>query len=188
LLANFYPETLFKSFSRCKSKPIALIPAVAEPPELFRFKCANDRRPTVISLTHFKRNNPLVCRVSARFNHSSTGSKQVYLARRRVYNHRRAHQLLIYSHTYIITNRVQISKFIQTVFKRTSVTACPNSQRKEKFSRLYTSQRQTPSLAQGLVLLRRVTAGRGRVPLHGPAKRNGRWPHRGVRGIFEGHA
>jgi hypothetical protein len=80
---------------------------VGEPPELFRLKCVNDHRTTAISLTHFKRNNPLVCRVSARYNHGSTGSKQVYLARRRVYNHRRAHQLLIYSHTYIITNRVQ---------------------------------------------------------------------------------
>jgi hypothetical protein len=80
-----------------------------------------------------------------------------------------------------------ISKIIQTVFKLTSITACPNSQRKEKFTRLHTSRRRTPSLAQGLVSLRRVTAGRGRVPLHGPAKRNGRWPHNVVRGILEGH-
>jgi hypothetical protein len=58
---------------------------VAEPLELFRLKCAIDRRTTAISLTHFKRNNPLVCRVSARFNHGSAGSKQVYLARSRVH-------------------------------------------------------------------------------------------------------
>jgi hypothetical protein len=58
---------------------------VAEPLELFRLKCAIDRRTTAISLTHFKRNNPLVCRVSARFNHGSAGSKQVYLARWRVH-------------------------------------------------------------------------------------------------------
>jgi hypothetical protein len=80
-----------------------------------------------------------------------------------------------------------ISKFIQTVFKLTSVTACPNSQRKEKFMRLHTSRRRTPSLAQGRVSLRRVTAGRGRVPLHGPAIRNGHWPHKVVRGVLEGH-
>jgi hypothetical protein len=61
------------------------IKPVAEPLELFRLKCAIDRRTIAISLTHFKRNNPLVCRVSARFNHGSVGSKQVYLARRRVY-------------------------------------------------------------------------------------------------------
>jgi hypothetical protein len=68
-----------------------------------------------------QRNNPLVCRVSARYNHGSTGSKQVYLARRRVYNHRTAHQLLIYRYSNIITNQVQTSvKLIQTVFKLTS--------------------------------------------------------------------
>jgi hypothetical protein len=48
---------------------------VAEPLELFRLKCAIDRRTTAIGLTHFKRNNPLVCRVSARCNHGSAGSK-----------------------------------------------------------------------------------------------------------------
>jgi hypothetical protein len=53
---------------------------VAEPPELFQLKCANDRYAAGINSTHFKRNNPLVCRVSARYNHGSTGSKQVYLA------------------------------------------------------------------------------------------------------------
>jgi hypothetical protein len=81
--------------------------SVAEPSELFRLKCANDRYTADINSTHIKRNNPLVCRVSARYNHSSTGSKQVYLTRRRVYNHRTAHQLLIYRYSNIITNRVQ---------------------------------------------------------------------------------
>jgi hypothetical protein len=82
----------------------------------------------------------------------------------------------------------KISKLTQTMFKLTSITACSNSQRKGKsFTRLHTSRRRTPSLAQGLVSLRRVTAGRGWVPLHRPAKRNGRWPHKVVRGIFEGH-
>jgi hypothetical protein len=58
---------------------------VAEPLELFRLKYVINRRTTAISSTHFKRNNSLVCRVSARYNHGSAGSKQVYLARRRVY-------------------------------------------------------------------------------------------------------
>jgi hypothetical protein len=80
---------------------------VVEPPELFRLKCANDCYTADINSTHFKRNNPLVCRVSARYNHSSTGSKQVYLARRRVYNHSTTHQLLIYRYANIITNLVQ---------------------------------------------------------------------------------
>jgi hypothetical protein len=53
---------------------------VAEPPELFRLKCASHRYTTIFDLTHFKQNNSLVYRVSARYNHGSTGSKQVYLA------------------------------------------------------------------------------------------------------------
>jgi hypothetical protein len=54
--------------------------SVAEPPELFRLKCASHHYTADTNSTHFKRNNPLVCRVSARCNHGSTGSKQVYLA------------------------------------------------------------------------------------------------------------
>jgi hypothetical protein len=67
---------------------------VAEPPELFRLKCVMIAIQLTLTQTHFKRNNPLVCRVSARYNHGSTGLKQVYLARRRVYNPSIAHQLL----------------------------------------------------------------------------------------------
>jgi hypothetical protein len=104
---SFILKILFKSYSRCKIKPTALIPTVAEPSEIFRLKCANDRYTAGINPTHFKRNNPLVCRVSARYNHGSTRSKQVYLVRRRVYNHRIAHQLLIYKYSNIITNQVQ---------------------------------------------------------------------------------
>jgi ribonuclease HI len=71
----------------------AILPAdVAEQPELFRLKCASHRYTADNNSTHFKQNNSLVCRVSARYNHGSTGSKQVYLARRRVYIHSTAHQ------------------------------------------------------------------------------------------------
>jgi hypothetical protein len=51
---------------------------VAESPELFQFKCASHRCSADTNSMHFKRNNPLVCRVSARYNHGSTGSKQVH--------------------------------------------------------------------------------------------------------------
>jgi hypothetical protein len=81
---------------------------VAEPAELFRLKCASHRYTADTNSTHFKRNNPLVCRVSARYNHGSIGSEQVYLARRRVYNHRTAHQLLIYRSLNIITNHFKL--------------------------------------------------------------------------------
>jgi hypothetical protein len=80
---------------------------VAEPPKLFQLKCASHRCPADTNSTHFKRNNPLVCRVSARYNHGSTGSKQVYLARRRVYN-TTAHQFIIYNILNIITNRFKL--------------------------------------------------------------------------------
>jgi hypothetical protein len=80
-----------------------------------------------------------------------------------------------------------LSKLIQTVFKLTSRTACPNSQWKEKITRLHTSRKWTPSSAQGLGSLTRVTASRGRVPLHGPAKTNRHWPCRVVHGILESY-
>jgi hypothetical protein len=73
LLSNFYPENIFKIYRSCKSKPTALIAAVAELPELFRFKCVSHRYTADINSTHFKRNNSLVYRV--RYNHGSTGSK-----------------------------------------------------------------------------------------------------------------
>jgi hypothetical protein len=67
--------------------------SVAEPPELFQLKCASHHSPADTNSTHFKWNNPLVCQVSARYSHGSTGPKQVYLARWRFYNHSTAHQL-----------------------------------------------------------------------------------------------
>jgi hypothetical protein len=84
-------------FMCTKLRHILLLAEVimAEPPELFRLKCASHRYTAIVDSTHFKRNNSLVCRVSARYNHGSSGSKQVYLARRRVHNHTVAHQLLI---------------------------------------------------------------------------------------------
>jgi hypothetical protein len=57
-----------------------MIVAVAESPELFWLKWASHCYLADTNSTHFKRNNPLVCRVSTRCNHCSTGSKQVYLA------------------------------------------------------------------------------------------------------------
>jgi hypothetical protein len=82
---------------------------VAEPPKLFQLKCASHRYTADTNSMHFKRNNPLVCRVSARCNHGSTGSKQVYLARRRVYNYTTAHHLLVYRNINIITNHFNLT-------------------------------------------------------------------------------
>jgi hypothetical protein len=161
---------------------------VAEPPELFWLKCANHPYTADINSRHFKRNNPLVCRVSARYNHGSTGSKQVYLARRRVYNHSTAHQLLI----------IEMQILLQTFFKLNVnlYKQCLNRQAKQLVqvhsgrkinSRLYTSRRLTPCSAQSLVSLKRVTASRGRIPLHGPAIWKRSWPCRTIRGVLEGH-
>jgi hypothetical protein len=91
---------------------------VEEPPELFRLKCASHRYSADTNSTHFKRNNPFVCRVSARYNHGSTGSNQVYLARRRVYNHSTAHQLLIHRILNIITNHFKLEIINRQCLKR----------------------------------------------------------------------
>jgi hypothetical protein len=91
---------------------------VAEPPELFWFKCASQRYTADTKPTHFKRKNPLVCWVSARCNHDSTGSKQVYLTRRRVYNHTTAHQLLIHRILNIITNRFKLKVLYKHCLRR----------------------------------------------------------------------
>jgi hypothetical protein len=48
--------------------------AVAEQPKLFRFKYADHRYTGDRVSTHFKRNNALVCWVTARFNHGYTRS------------------------------------------------------------------------------------------------------------------
>jgi hypothetical protein len=97
---------------------------VAEPPELFRFKCTSHCYTDDINSTHFKWNNPLVCWVSARCNHGSTGSKQVYLARRRVYSRTTAHQLLIHSILNIITNRFKFKVINRHCLKRQAKHAC----------------------------------------------------------------
>jgi hypothetical protein len=92
--------------------PVAGTPSplciVAEQPELFRFKCTSHRYTDDTNSSHFKWNNPLVCRVSARCNHGLTRSKQVYLARRRVYSRTAPHQPLIHSILNIITNHFKL--------------------------------------------------------------------------------
>jgi hypothetical protein len=105
---------------------------VAEPPELFRLKCASYRYTADTNSTHFKRNNLLVCRVSARCNHGSTGSKQVYLARRRVYNHITAHQLLIYRILNIITNRVKVKYIITNIVSNDKLNSLSRFTAEEK--------------------------------------------------------
>jgi hypothetical protein len=160
---------------------------VAEPPELFRLKCANDHRIIAISLKHFKGIIPWSVG-------SPPDTTTVQQDRSRFTSHEGEFTSQNSSSTFNLQPYIPYykpssnkSKLIQTEFKLTSMTACPNAQRKEKFTRLHTSRRRTPSLALGLGSLQRVTTGWGRVPLHGPAKRNRRWPHEVFRGIFESH-
>jgi hypothetical protein len=161
---------------------------VAEPPELFRLKCASHWYTADINSMHFKQNNSLVCRVSARYNHCSTGSKQVYLARRWVYNHITAHQLLIYRSLNIITHRfkLKVNLYKYCLKWQAKQVLQVHSGRKIN-TRLRTSRRLTPRSAQSLVSLRRVTTSRGWIPLHGPTKWNRGWPCRTIRGVLEGH-
>jgi hypothetical protein len=157
---------------------------VAEPPELFRLKCASHRYTANTNSTHFKWNNPLVCRVSARCNHGSTGSKPVYLAPRRVYSRTIAHQLLLHRILNIITNCFKLKVIYNHCLKQQAKHACQvNSGRKKFNTRLHTSRRLTPHSARSMASFRRVTASRGRIPLHGPAKWNRGWPCWTIRGF-----
>jgi hypothetical protein len=161
---------------------------VAEPPELFRFKCASHRYTADTNSMHFKRNNSLVYQVSTRCNHGSTGLKQVYLARRRVYSRTTTHQLLIHRILNIITNHfnLKVNLYKHCLKRQAKQLVQVHSGRKIN-TRLRTSRRLTPRSAQSLVSLRRVTASRGWIPLHGPAKRNRGWPCRTIRGFLEVH-
>jgi hypothetical protein len=136
---------------------------------------------------HFKRNNSLVCRVSARCNQGSTGSKQVYLARRQVYSRTTAHQLLIHRVINIITNRFKLKVINKHCLKRQAKHACPVLSGREINMRLHTSRRLTPHSARRMASFRRVTASRGRIPLHGPTKRNRSWLCRTICGVLKGH-
>jgi hypothetical protein len=171
----------------CKHKPTALIPAVAEPPELFRLKCTSHRYTADTNSTHFKWNNSLVCRVSTRCNHGSTGLKQIYLARRRVYSRTTAPQLLIHRVLNIITNRFKLKLINKHCLKRQAKHACQVHSGREINTRLHTSRRLTPRSARSMASFRRVTASRGRIPLHGPAKWNRSWPCGTIRGVFKCH-
>jgi hypothetical protein len=159
---------------------------VAEPPELFRLKCVCHRYPGDINSMHFRRDNPLVCRVSARCNHGSIGSKQVYLAWKRVYSRTTAHQLLIHRLLNIITNQFKLKVIIKHCLKRQAKHAYSMHSGREINTRLYTTRRLTQHSARSMASLRRVTASRG-IPLHGPAKRNGIWPCKTIRGVLKGH-
>jgi hypothetical protein len=137
--------------------------------------------------THFKRNNPLVCRVSARCNHGLTGSKQVYLTRKRVYSCTIAHQLLIHRILNIITNRFKFKVINKYCLKRQAKHTCQVHCGRKINTRLHMSRRLTPHSARSMASFRRVTTSRGRIPLHGPAKRNRSWPCGTIRGVFKGH-
>jgi hypothetical protein len=104
---TFIQKILFKSYFRCKDKPTALIPAVAEPVELFRLKCAIDRRTNCSQLNALQTEQSFglsgLRPIQPRFSRIEAGLPRTKASS----HHRIAHQLLIYNHTYIITIRVQ---------------------------------------------------------------------------------
>jgi hypothetical protein len=68
----------------CHRSPVALTPSRGPSPrpcgrtnslDLFRLKCASHHYTSDTNSTHFKQNNPLVCWVTARFNHNYTGPR-----------------------------------------------------------------------------------------------------------------
>jgi hypothetical protein len=56
-------EALLEKMARIFDREVLV---VAEPLELFQFKCADHRYTGDMISTHFKRNNPVVCRVTSR--------------------------------------------------------------------------------------------------------------------------
>jgi hypothetical protein len=54
-------------------------------------------------------------------------------------------------------------------------------------TRLHTSRKLTPRSARNMASFWRVIASRGRIPLHGPAKRNREWPGWIIRLVLTGH-
>jgi hypothetical protein len=89
-----------------KLQSLGFLP-VAEPPELHRLKYAS---PLSRAPTYFKRCNPLVCRVSARYNHGSTGSTQVFPRTKASLQLQHNSSLLIYKHVNIITSHAQLQQ------------------------------------------------------------------------------
>ena len=69
LLFQFYTEKWFSRFQHPWCTLAALIPAVAEPPELSRLKCAGHHHKGNISLNALQTEQFLVCRVTSRYNH-----------------------------------------------------------------------------------------------------------------------
>jgi hypothetical protein len=128
-----------------------------------------------------------VCRVSARCNHGSTGSRQVYLARWRVYSRTTAHQLLIHRILNIITNHFQFQVVNKHCLKRQAKHACQVHNGGKFNTRLLTSRRLAPHLARSMASFRRVTASRGWI--HSTDQPNGIefWPCRTIRGVLKGH-
>jgi hypothetical protein len=59
------PLTWLESLSNNSIDSWERLKNVAELPELFRLKCASHHYSVDMDSTHFKRNNPLACRVSA---------------------------------------------------------------------------------------------------------------------------
>jgi hypothetical protein len=96
--------------------------------------------------------------------------------------------LLIYTYANIIANLVKLKVYLykQCLNRQAKQLVHAHSGRKIN-TRLHTSQRLTPCSAQGLVSLRRVTASRGWIPLHGPAMWNRSWPRRTICGVLEGY-
>jgi hypothetical protein len=93
------------------------------------------------------------------------------------------------SQNIIITNHFELKYTYTNIvfYKNTSYASLCRVTAEEINTRLHTSRSLTPSLARNMVSFRRVTASRGRIPFHGPAKRNTEWPGWTIRLVHTGH-
>jgi hypothetical protein len=97
------------------------------------------------------------------------------------------HQLLNHRILHIITKHSDLSRLIQTLFKRQAKQLVHVHSGSKINARLHSLRKWTPHSARSMESFRRVTSSRGWMPLHGPAKRNRGWPCRTIRGVFEGY-
>jgi len=101
----------------------ALVPAVAEPPELFRLKCTGYHHKGNTGSNALQTEQSLVCRVTSRYNHRFW-IEQAYPARRRVQRY--------YNHNFYITGIVVITNQFKVLITEPNLKS--NSYTNHKFT------------------------------------------------------
>jgi hypothetical protein len=150
---------------------------MAEPLELFQLKCADHCYTGDMTSTHFKWNNPMVCRVTSQWNHQILDRSSVprTKARPEIQSPLHFYNIIIV----VITNRFLVkyyklnwNKFIQALFEdfKFQRTLFRDGIGKDTTTQLLVAKK-APYLAQSMASFWRVIVSRGQIPFHGPARR-----------------